>query len=70
MIVVPEMAAYGRHNIGEVVARAWEEVVGKFQDDNVFNAQWLFEALKKDPEDFYARLEHGINNERHSRQDQ
>jgi hypothetical protein len=42
IIVVPAMPTFGRHNIGEVVARAWEEYVGLMPVDTVFNLDRKF----------------------------
>jgi hypothetical protein len=37
IIVVPAMPVSGRESIGAIVARVWEEVVGKMPPDSLFS---------------------------------
>jgi hypothetical protein len=47
IIVVPAMPMFGRHIIGEEVARAWEKIVGNRLYDNVFERDLFVSLLEK-----------------------
>lgn len=47
IIVVPAFPGVGNPNLGWMVAKAWEEHVGKMLDDNPFDAYWLLNELKE-----------------------